>query len=99
MSVFLEPDIIAAGRRPDELLHTNRFETGSRLSWVTLSFYRQQKQIVTRRPVDWFPGHANVRDESGRRSGGKKTKLAGESKWLGEADDGESAKSSQDLAN
>ena len=83
MSVFLEDDILTTkNRRSEQLLELPLFQPGSSLAYLELDYFRLNDQVVTRRPIDAFPGHANVRDRSGRRSGGKMTRMAKASKWL-----------------
>ena len=76
MSVFLESDVTAAGRSIEQVLECGMFEPGSHLYWLPLSYYRENGQIVTRAAIDAFPGHANVRDANGKRSGGLQTRMA-----------------------
>ena len=76
MSVFLENDVLADGQAIEDLLGLSIFEDGSTLWWLPMSYYRENGQIVTRRKIDEFPGHANVRDAVGKRSAGKMTRMA-----------------------
>jgi hypothetical protein len=82
MSVFLEPDILAAHRDPYELLDLPFFSGGSRLSWLLMSDYRNEGQTITRKPIPEFPGHAEVKDLKGRRSAGTRSRMAHRSTWL-----------------
>jgi hypothetical protein len=82
MSVFLEDDILAAGRSLEEILTLDMFESGSVLCWLPISFYREQGHAVTRRDIRQFPGHANVRGSNGKLTSGAQTRLAKNSRWL-----------------
>ena len=82
MSVFLEDDVIAAGKQPEDLLALDMFEPGSVLAYHELGYYRNNGQDVRRRPIDEFPGHANVRDTTGKRSGGIMTRMAKSARWM-----------------
>jgi len=82
MSVFLEDDLLAAGITDPGLLLAH-FSAGSRLSWLPLSMYREEQQIVTRAPIPEVAGHALVRTPGGRRrSSGVRTRLAKASRFL-----------------
>jgi hypothetical protein len=79
MSVYLEDEIIAAGKKPEDLL---TLWPGYRLCYLTAGEYRQLNQRIVRAHDDAFPGHANVTDGAGKRSGGRRTKLAQKARWL-----------------
>ena len=83
MSVFVEDWILASGKTVQEL--SLKFPN-HRLTWMTVAEYEELGQTLEPAPVDdFFPGHAAVRDGSGRRSAGTKTKMAKRSRWLDEA--------------
>lgn len=80
MSVFLEDEIIAAGKTPYDLLQV--FDPTYKVCWHYASEYFDLGQDITRAKDDIFPGHANVTDITGRRTGTKKSKLALSARWL-----------------
>jgi hypothetical protein len=80
MSVFLEDEILAQGRQPEELFTT--FDPTYSVCWHYADEYFELGQQIERSKEDIFPGHANVTDRTGKRSGGKKTKLALSARWL-----------------
>jgi len=77
MSVYLEDEILTAGRSISEL------QKAWHGYWVFYLTVRQLRgdfgQIVTRDHQDSFPGHALVKDPTGKRSQGKKSKMAASS--------------------
>jgi hypothetical protein len=79
MSVFLEDEILAAGKKPEDLLSS---WPGYKICYLTVGQLREYGQLIARAPADNFPGHANVTDSSGKRNGGRKTKLAKGAQWL-----------------
>jgi len=79
MSVFLEDEIVAEGRKPEELYE---IWPGYRVCYHTVAEYRELGQIIRRKKIADFPGHANVTDRTGKRSAGRKTRLAKTARWL-----------------
>lgn len=79
MSVYLEDEILAEGKKPEDLL---KLWPGYRLCYLTAREYRDLNQHIERAPDDVFPGHANVTDNAGKRSAGRRTKLAEKARWL-----------------
>jgi hypothetical protein len=80
MSVFLEDEIVAAGRSPEELFQV--FDPSYKICWHYASEYFDLGQSVERAKDEIFPGHANVTDANGKRSAGKRSKLALSARWL-----------------
>ena len=54
---------------------------GYRVCGITVGQVRALGQQVVRDPIKEFPGHAAVRDLTGRRSAGTRAKLAKAVKW------------------
>jgi hypothetical protein len=79
MSVYLEDEMLADGKTPQDLLD---LWPGYRLCYHTVGEYRELGQVIVRQPHGSFPGHANVTDGSGRRSASRRTKLAKSARWL-----------------
>jgi hypothetical protein len=74
MSVYLADDIVAAGRSIDEL---QKLWEGYWIFSLTINQLRDDfGQEVIRDPQANFPGHALVRDPSGKRSAGKRSRMA-----------------------
>jgi len=80
MSVFLENEILDGGRSPEELLQLWGEEYV--VCYHTVREYRELGQVIAPAAIDEFPGHANVTDGAGKRSAGRKTKLAKSARWL-----------------
>jgi hypothetical protein len=80
MSVFLEDEIIAAGKSPQDLFQV--FDPTYEICWHYASEYFDLGQNIERAKDDIFPGHANATDLTGRRSGSKRSKLALSARWL-----------------
>jgi hypothetical protein len=82
MSVYLEDEIIAAGRSPLDLL---KVWTGYRLCYLTVGQLRHEfGQVIDRDPTDDFPGHALVRSETGRRTQRQRSRMAMAAQWYEE---------------
>jgi hypothetical protein len=74
MSVWLEDEIKAEGRLVTDLLER---WPGYWIYSLTVDDLRGEfGQVVSREPVSDFPGHALVRDPSGKRTAGRRTKMA-----------------------
>jgi hypothetical protein len=74
MSVYLEDEILRAGKNPSEL---QKIWPGYWIFSLTVQQIIDLSQEVTRADDENFPGHANVRDLAGpRRSQSKRTKMA-----------------------
>jgi hypothetical protein len=80
MSVFLEDEIVAQGRQPEELFDV--FDPTYEVCWHYVDEYSDLGQQIERAESEEFPGHANVTDSSGKRSAARKTKLALSARWL-----------------
>lgn len=80
MSVFLEDEIVAAGRSPEGLFQV--FDSSYEICWHYASEYFALGQNIERAKDEIFPGHANVTDTTGKRSAGKRSKLALSARWL-----------------
>jgi len=80
MSVFLEDEIVAQGRQPEELFDV--FDPSYEVCWHYADEYFGLGQRIERAPNEEFPGHANVTDGSGKRPASKKSKLALSAHWL-----------------
>jgi hypothetical protein len=74
MSVYLEDEILSAGLKVSDL--QQRWE-GYRIVHLIVKQLRDDfGQEVVRDPQPDFPGHALVRDPSGKRSAGKRSRMA-----------------------
>ena len=80
MSVYLEDDIMSAGKKPEDLLQL--WGSSYQLCYHTAKQYRELGQIITRAPNETFPGHANVSDVTGKRTAARKSKLARSAAWF-----------------
>jgi hypothetical protein len=79
MSVYLEDEILADGKKPEDLL---QLWPGYRICYLTVGQLRELGQVIVRASIEEFPGHANVTDAQGKRSNGLRTKLAKRAEWL-----------------
>jgi len=74
MSVYLEDEIVSAGLSVEEL--QKRWD-GYWVFSLTVDQLRVDfQQEVVRDPQSDFPGHALVRDRSGKRTQGKRSRMA-----------------------
>jgi len=74
MSVYLEDEIALAEKRPGDL---QEIWPGYWIFCLTGKQLQEEfGQQVSRDPQDDFPGHALVRDPSGKRSPSKRSKMA-----------------------
>jgi hypothetical protein len=74
MSVYLEDEILLSGLSVEEL---QKNWDGYWVFSVTVGELRETfGQVVTRDPQPGFPGHGAVRDSSGKRSAGKRSRMA-----------------------
>ena len=80
MSVFLENEILAAGRKLEDLLEI--WGAGYRLCYHSAREYRLLGQIIEPASIEEFPGHANVTDRAGKRNARRKTELAKSAQWF-----------------
>lgn len=78
LSMFLSDEMEAAGKTVADLA---KLWPGYRVCGITVGQVRALGQQVVRDPIEEFPGHAAVRDLTGRRSGGTRAKLAKAVKW------------------
>jgi len=86
LSVFLEDEIRAAGKSPEDLLGLAEFPR-YRLCWIRVGALRSLDQLIERDPQPIFPGHALVSNvNKGRRSTGTRRKIAFAVRWWNEAD-------------
>lgn len=74
MSVYLEDELLAAGRSLEDL--QKRWEGYWIFSLTVGQFRNDFGQEVLRDPQADFPGHGLVRDPAGKRSQGKKSRMA-----------------------
>ncbi|MFJ6515923.1 hypothetical protein ACIQMO_07485 [Streptomyces sp. NPDC091406] len=81
MSVFLAEDVSSAGRTIEELFDLPMFAAYSAACSWNAGSLRGLGQEIERDPVDYFPGHALVRDPKGKRSLGIKRRLATSADW------------------
>jgi hypothetical protein len=80
MSVFLEDEIVAQGRQPEELFQA--FDPSYEICWHYAEEYFSLGQRIERSKDEIFPGHANVTDRGGKRPAAKRSKLALSARWL-----------------
>jgi hypothetical protein len=78
LSMFLSDEMEAAGKTVADL---GKLWPGYRVCWITVGQVCALGQEVVRDPIEQFPGHAAVRDRSGRRSAGTRARLAKAVKW------------------
>src|SRR5262249_7478461 len=78
LSAFLSDEMEAAGKTVADL---RKLWPGYLVCSITVGEVRALGQAIERQPIDEFPGHAAVRDLSGRRSAGTRVKLAKAVRW------------------
>jgi len=84
MSIFLEDDILNDGESVENLL---ALWPNYRICYLTVGELRSEfKQEIERKNIDEFPGHALVRDLSGKRSQGTRSRMAQKARWYYQPD-------------
>jgi hypothetical protein len=78
LSVFLSDEMDAEGKTVADL---RKLMPGYSVCGASVAEFRALRQTITRDPTDLFPGHAAVRDVTGKRSGGTRSKLAKVVRW------------------
>ena len=78
LSVFLSDEMEAGGKTVSDL---KQLMPGYSVCGATVAEFRTLGQVIVRDPIDVFPGHAAVRDVTGKRSGGARSKLAKTVRW------------------
>src|SRR5512135_2279935 len=79
MSVFLSDEMAQEGRTVEDLL---KGWPGYKACWFTAAqLWNELHQVLVRRPIPDFPGHAGVRDTRGRRSNRTRSLMAEAARW------------------
>lgn len=78
MSVFLADKMADDGVTVEQLAAKL---PGYRVCEISVADLRRHGEIVTRNEDPFFPGHANCKNDNGKRTNGTRNKIAGCARW------------------